>query len=958
MSDPGNGNASDKNQSDNGKAVGALEVPEAEHAYIATMKFYTHAQKSDGTVYANEVTGDAGLDYFYNRVDGDEDETAPDEERAYAKPLISVYLNGLVEGVEGVDGFAGFGLREAYGAVSLDDGVTWKNTNLSESSDKYSSDVVRKDVKLYKELDGNYPGDVTNIFHAVAGNKVVVAWKSPYCSSGQPNYSLDGVDDEGNLNTPRRAAIADYMEIDFSGPSPDDLYLLDMFGVAGSQGSVDYTEDKWEANHAVGEVPFNCLWTARGELVNGDDPRTEEVVEESFMRWFNAERLTSGRRDVNRIEVMGVEGAGFALTWQEDPDGLRPGQGEGPGEGWSGAIANNKTDVWYSYIDYEDFSIVQHPDYDYEAESNTVDPWIDLTGGADANFEPTDGSYEALAVDTTVSQKPKPFVPFAMPMRLTDNDKCSVQTEVGEDETETITGTNFPYCFGSAFADRTLAETTIVDSDEGGAPVTIPLDPLLYDGLRDSCASIIQVQTGRHDAEEGSYVCVTEDGVPLLGNTATTRPRLNLYGYDSNDDDAVDSAFALVVSEEDKGLGKFGFVETTAEDGTVTIDYTQPACDPELELGEDGYVENCVGFDEGKNMQYYSFSMSLTDLAVQAKDAETNSDGLVNNLLNHGGMLNQPEVNWTTGEFYGSANTDLMWDFDGTTDDGAEFVLGDENVVVDYDIYNTEIARRGSLLAQDIAKADASTSGLIALPSWKQGIMNQGGPADVMTRRIISPKNWDLGKDGNPYAFRNMDCENRADPSPQYPEGVCLDPALNFSATTPDTCIDSTTGDTVACPTVDETLGTFGVGTTNPILQGKELDDGDENTKDSNTTKVLTWHQCGGEGTLTGDNDAGAVSIECLIDNTDDQSWNNPLDVAKGHRGFLDGDFVMMLYAWSPNWRLNVKGSDRYDLYIRRSFDGANSWTNTPSSYTHWDKTKFTGDGNVVCENYRTSETQ
>ncbi len=67
--------------------------------------------------------------------------------------------------------------------------------------------------------------------------------------------------------------------------------------------------------------------------------------------------------------------------------------------------------------------------------------------------------------------------------------------------------------------------------------------------------------------------------------------------------------------------------------------------------------------------------------------------------------------------------------------------------------------------------------------------------------------------------------------------------------------------------------------------------------------------------------------------NLKDQSWYNPLDVAKGHRGFIDGDFVMFLYAWSPNWRLNAKGNDRYDLYVRRSFDGGETWQTTPSSF-------------------------
>ncbi len=77
------------------------------------------------------------------------------------------------------------------------------------------------------------------------------------------------------------------------------------------------------------------------------------------MVWTKAERLTSGRRDPNRIEVKAVKDAGFVITWQEDPDGLRPGQGEGPGEGWSGAVAHPQTDVWYSFINWEYFDIVE-----------------------------------------------------------------------------------------------------------------------------------------------------------------------------------------------------------------------------------------------------------------------------------------------------------------------------------------------------------------------------------------------------------------------------------------------------------------------------------------------------------------------------------------------------------------------------------------------------------------------
>ena len=133
------------------------------------------------------------------------------------------------------------------------------------------------------------------------------------------------------------------------------MYLYDLFGVAGTQGSVNYTEQGFPE---VGEVPYSCIWTARGKLLPGDDPKTADFVEASHVVWTTPERLTSGVRDVNLPAVDCAKGAGCALTWQEDPAGLRPGKGLGPGEGWSGAIANAKTDIWYSYITFADFDLV------------------------------------------------------------------------------------------------------------------------------------------------------------------------------------------------------------------------------------------------------------------------------------------------------------------------------------------------------------------------------------------------------------------------------------------------------------------------------------------------------------------------------------------------------------------------------------------------------------------------
>ena len=83
------------------------------------------------------------------------------------------------------------------------------------------------------------------------------------------------------------------------------------------------------------------------------------------------------------------------------PRWLRPGQGLGPGEGWSGAVAWQQTDIWYSHISQAEFDMV------FSAE-DVVDGGITM-----AEY--------ALLTDATM---PKPYVPMAMPVRLTDNAMC------------------------------------------------------------------------------------------------------------------------------------------------------------------------------------------------------------------------------------------------------------------------------------------------------------------------------------------------------------------------------------------------------------------------------------------------------------------------------------------------------------------------------------------------------
>jgi hypothetical protein len=424
---------------------------ETEKAAISMMRFYVPAQASDGTLLTEGI--------IYYLADDSEFET-----RYFAKPLVSSYIDELEHQEDEaaltsnmVTSGAVAGEFDAYAAVSLDDGATWKRANLSMSADK-SSFTIDNSI--------DYPGAAYAVVHAVAGDRVMAAWLSRYCDGGEPLYTFP-------------VETVDALQPLY--PHLDDLYLWDIFGVSGTQKSVDYTDQGFPE---VGEIPFGCVWTARGRLLPVADETTGEVTYDIL--WTKAERLTSGRRDPNRLEIAAVENAGFSIVWQEDPEGLRPGQGLGPGEGWSGAVVNQKTDLWYSYIRWDDFDDVFISDvetYD-EASITTLDLYL-----------------EASADDTI----PQIVVPMAMPARISDNDMCK---PTGDD----------PWCY--------------YDFDQD--PVFTPsFDPelLAQSSESDFCST---TATWVRD-DKSMIVCVAEDGRAMTGTTGSSRPRIAGYPYTIDD---------------------------------------------------------------------------------------------------------------------------------------------------------------------------------------------------------------------------------------------------------------------------------------------------------------------------------------------------------------------------------------------------------------------------------------
>ena len=478
--------------------------------------------------------------------------------------------------------------------------------------------------------------------------------------------------------------------------------------------------------------------------------------------------------------------------------------------------------------------------------------------------------------------------------------------------------------------------------------------------------------------------------------------------------------------------------------------------------------------------------------------AGTEDFSLVNNLLSQGAQLNQPEVNWRTGVYYPPMSTEQMWDF------------SNDSVDLNYLIFNTEIARRTSMMSQPLSKA-LSGNGLVAMPLWKQGTINQGGPADISARRFVVntsnsggescpiDDNVDAiaptvefaryftlangngrielqvdGLDGdlttrvntrnavtedtivsrfyddddawtestedflfriavgpgstrpvpcaiqladvdgslefgpwiavenapadcsgpipaacdeeevttmaavdetieNPYSAKNMVCawydgegnefpgkmyftdETNGGVNPYYPYGLCMAAPINLSARTPYKCEASGDSDG-ACPSAgdmtcvdDATFGQLCSSATNP--EDNQLLD-----------KQLSWYECPGWLGTNNSGDQPTIPGACggtepdnvvLRSNMDDQSWYNPMEVSKAHRGFIDGDYVSMIYAWSPNWKQNTVGNDRYELYTRRSFDGGKTWTTTPANFTASNDVTYTGVGTTTCETWR-----
>jgi len=453
------------------------------------------------------------------------------EARDFAKPIVVVY----VDEVEGTGAF------DVFASISRDDGDTWKRRNLSKTADKSS-------------LVG-YPGKSEKPMLKVKDDKIFVAWTDKYCHGGRPGYAIEvcdasdpDVDGDGICEICRQTDDGEKCMNDYTGD--DAYYQDDLFGVGGPQRSVIYEEYP-----ELGEVPYSCVWATRG------------VVEsDGNIQWFKPEKLTSGRRDAYQLFAGAGTDVGFAIVWQEDPKGLMPGDGAGPGDGWSGANTSSKTDIWYSYITLDDFAKID-----------------DNFPSGDLGEQDIDGiGADMIYTDAELQGRVKALVPMSLPVRISDNEVCSLENmnPDGGDGDHDFDGEGegtHRYC------------GTVENIGTAEEPGSNPL-----------CAYTIE-KTNPND--EVHHVCVTKDGRLLDGNTGSSRPNVFLQPYKKPD--GSKSAWVIIGYEESKGVGAPPEEMEDDEGCGGNEDYV-PIWPVETseEPDEDRYKA-----DMGKNVIYHSFDM-------------------------------------------------------------------------------------------------------------------------------------------------------------------------------------------------------------------------------------------------------------------------------------------------------------------------------------------------------------
>ncbi|BBO68303.1 hypothetical protein DSCA_22330 [Desulfosarcina alkanivorans] len=869
-----------------------------------------------------------------------------------AKPLVCVYT----------DEAEGYGAADVFAAVSRDDGHTWKRKNISRMADRSSFTLANGE---------EYYGHCKKPVFQVKGNKIFIAWTSKFAKGGKPRYSIQvcpDTDGDGNPDPCETCHGDGENEVCGLDYTPDDPYAVDDFwGVAGSQRSVDYTDEGYPE---VGEVPYSAVWACRGLIVTQAEINkggwwADKVVGDIV--WFKPERLTSARRDANQVFCGGADGAGFAIAWQEDPKGLRPGEAKGPGPGWGGATANHKTDIWYSYITWADHSVIDE----------------DFVAGGDPNHPVQIDDETGEEIPWT--NRPKALVPMTLPVRISDNDAVNTNNaDLVDDEGNPITAVS---------AEDIIYETknlTRCVKFVGGMWMVTPDDPNAanadYAVLRDvpdnhnssmNCTNC-HVPYGNEpkgenptqaapiplvvvDAEANEYLGGFTNGDCLSCHYNNTVPRDRLIAVAPGLDETAKCAEC-----ESKG----GIWMDGSDGGAIVEAYypyaPYPFITPDLDDTKDGshrYITEVPGLWSYVNDISPDGIGLYTKINYQGAErtVAVTTDG---RLLDGNTAATRPNLflqTYTKPDGTKSAWAIMAYEETKGLGAGPPENAGTGEQPQDgsgYDPYEQfpDNGKNAIYHSFDFQNPDLVSGGTILnLPETNEA----GEPLYVAeTEYLGSNPIYDgegniTGYDPIPNpAAGELILDWKGDPQLAYenarrPRFILQSKSSAFGGVKPDGSWKETNNsgtvllvlykqgeDGAGRPTdimcrrcvVKDSEGNIltgnpwapknflpGVQNLSTAMPGRTWinPDRDENAK-GDGVKVCDWTQ----------------PEECL-------GWKsgvNPYEDSRAHRGAIRGDFVIMGYSYCPNWAASRKAHDKYDFYIRRSFDGGETWTTDPGA--------------------------
>ena len=201
--------------------------------------------------------------------------------------------------------------------------------NVSQSAGKFSTGVF--DWRGTLGDPSPYPGDVDKANIKANGPMIVLTWISKYCPDGD-------------------------------------------LAAAGIQPSAQRAILYVERDNRV--IPFSCVWTSYST-----DKGASWSAPIQLNTGVRDAIMDSSRGNINTDPASASHKKGqIGISWQEDPQGLQLGEGDGPGDGASGAKTGGGTDIWYTYATV-DLSVPGTP-----ADDFVLQPAVRLTNNWDGAY--------------------------------------------------------------------------------------------------------------------------------------------------------------------------------------------------------------------------------------------------------------------------------------------------------------------------------------------------------------------------------------------------------------------------------------------------------------------------------------------------------------------------------------------------------------------------------------------